>query len=307
MSGTDTAPQQDFDSAVDAYLEATEAPVEVPAREQVVPSTPPAVAPAAAQAEPVSGEAPQTDVEARIAEAERKAAEAERRYWSAQGNLMQAQKRQELKDKELADYKKLLADEEARIARMYTDAITNAEDDTTRAILQLQYRSEKAERELARQTEERETTLKQQQEMAEWTRQQQLSALETGLRQTVTPNLVSEVARLAAQSGLPETEVADLRARILSTEAGILVNTLPINDPDPRKPDLNKYYTYMQAQLAQDIEQRRVAYEERTLTQNRAAATGTYRQELPVGQAGPRQRGLDEMDFDEAVDFLFDS
>lgn len=262
-----------------------------------------AVAPAVSAEQETTAEP--IDYRARFEEAERQRQETERKMWSYQGNLMQAQQRQKVIEAERDQFKTLATDANARDNQRWEAAIKQAPDEQTRQLWQQQYDADRTLREAKAEREALALERQQSQEAQDFQRTQYRSQAETAIRGGVLGEIAGAIPRAAQAIGLPSEEVKDLLAELNSPQNQLLMRSLPVHDPDPSKPDVDKYRAWLIQKFDHDLMARKQAYESRQIDTNRQQAQGVYRGEQPVGGGGTAipdtTRGLS---FDDAFDTI---
>lgn len=324
---------QDFDAALDAYVEQRTAPVAGEAQPAPARQTPPAATdappvetppPAATPASEPDDDDEQLPVDQRFARAQRReariaadkaaaearfaTAEAARRHAESQINGYQGRNKQ--LETQVKDLKAATQNQDAQVNKWWEEAIESAptvptiEGQQSKAELQRLYAIDRKEREINAKAAEQELVTKQQAEQAEWARTQTRTAAETGMRQHAVAEIVGAIGPTARDLGLPEAEVKDIVAWLQSPEIAITIASLPPIDPDPAKWDVHKYRGYLLSQADARLVARKAEYEQRQVATNVAAAKDVYRAEQPVGAAGgpPGKKAFADMDFDEAMD-----
>lgn len=317
----ETAPRDDFDSAVDAYVEqgqpaaagdtpparpATPAPADVPA--------PVAAAPVAPPADEPDDDDETLTIDQRFARAQRReqkitarqaelTTERQRAIDQAngyKGNLAQEKARREAIEAERDRFKGLAESENARIDHLWAEAIAQTDDPTQKAELQRRYDFDRRERELAEKEAQIAFKAQQEIEQAERVKQEQVGAATEGMRQHVVPSLVGPMEEFATAIGLPLAELADIRATL---------NSRPMRQMFARltPEELHAYRNELGEGIFEEIAQRAQAFKTRQTATNRQEAATVYRAEQPVGAGGGRPgKTWDEMDIDEALDAMYD-
>lgn len=334
MADNTPVPQSDdFDAALDAYVDGAAparqdatAPVAEPAKAEVAqPATAPSTAATTATDDDDSDDAAlpvetrftrAQKREARLAtereQARQQAAEASRQVLSYQGNLKQEADRRREIAAERDDLKKRLESEEARIESYWQDAIKTAPEEQKAAYREA-YELDKAKREIA--------TERQQIDLAKQQRQRQHEELRQRSEQEARHYAIAEPLQAldeeARQAGLPIALLKPIKDWLTSPEVQIATRTLPlktdtvppadINQWGPQHlDDLDKYRTWVVYQTIRGFDHFKQQHEQQQLAQNQKKAAETYQPEKPVGAGvGRQQRAWDEMDFDEAMDAVY--
>ncbi len=317
----ETAQHDDFDAAVDAYVEqgqpaaggetpparpATPAPADVPA--------PVAAAPVATPAdEPddddetlpfdqrfTRAQARETRIKAE-AEAERTRLEkfAKDQANGYQGRLKQEQTRAAALEAERDRFKQQADDTNAAINGIWEARIASTTDPEERAAWQAQYDFDRTKREVEAERKQIALEREQQQQQATRVKEEQIGAATEGMRQHVVPSLVGPMEEFATAIGLPIAELADIRATLHSRPMQQMFARMT---PE----ELHTYRNELGEGIFEEIAQRSQAFKTRQAGANRKEAATVYRAEQPVGAGGgTQQRPWEDLDFDEAVDTLF--
>jgi hypothetical protein len=181
----------------------------------------------------------------------------------------------------------------AYLNTLWEDAIQRA-DPTDRADLQRQYDIDRREREVKAKEAAQELSSKQRDERARTVHQTQLSQVEQLTRRYAIGELVEELPERAAALGLERGDYADIEGYLRGPEVALLTATLPVRDPDPNKPDLDKYRRYQQARLEGELARRAEAKRAQRVERNRDEATGRFKPERALATAGSGGRETEE-------------
>lgn len=324
---TPAADVDDFDAAVDAFLDAPQRPPD--SGMAAAPATDPSpqgmapVAEGSAPAASDSGE-PGTTTEAQPEvdyKAEYEKLEAEYRKFvaselPASGRLSKANERIKALEAERDDFAKRVEDQNAAIDTWWREAI-----DTAPPEQQQQYREayalDKQKREVAQERQQLDLIKQQQESRAGEIRQQ----AEGAARNLAIAEVDAAIDARARYEGLPAHLFQPVKDYIASPFMQKLAEVLPLRgerqlsgDPatwDVRQiPDLDHLHQYAMAMAENGFRHFRAQHaqaaqreQEQRVEQNAKAAQQTYQPERVTGAAsGPPRRDWDDLDFDEAVD-----
>ena len=320
----EAAAEQDFDAAVDAFLDAPQrppdagmagAPATDPSPQGMAPVAEGAAPAASDPGEPVATTEAQPEVDYK-AEYERLKASQAGAELSAAGRLKKANEENARLKAERDDFERRINDQNATIDKWWQEAI-DAAPDAEKAEYRRLHAIDQKERALAQREQQQDLAKQQQEHRASEIRQQ----AEGAARNLAIAEVDAAIDARARHEGLPPHLFQPVKDYIASPFMQKLAEVLPLRgerqlsgDPaswDVRQiPDLDHLHQYAMAMAengyrhfsAQHAQQAQ-REQEAKVAANARSAKQTYQPERVTGAAtGPQRRDWDDLDFDEAVD-----